>query len=169
MFSFLGMEKIEGFGCLLRMICFRWPLYFFSLTRYVVVSHTNRTSLWRMKDPLRIIVVGWMTLLGGILTMWNLRHHWVVVVTACIMCLVGKELIVHLLLDRRSAQCLWRVILGWFQFCGPLPNSILVLFKYWRLGVGSKGWRTMWLLSFLAGYMVHLKRKKLEMFWREIL
>lgn len=112
---------------------------FFSLTRYVVVSHTNWTSLWRMKAPLRIIVVGWMTLLGGVLTMSNLRHRWVVVVNACIMCLVGEESIFHLLLDRRSAQCLWRVILGWFQFWGPLPNSILALFKNWRLGVGSKG------------------------------
>lgn len=85
---------------------------FFSLTRYVVGCHTNWTSLWRMKAPLRIIVVGWMTLLGGILTMSNFRRHWVVVVNACIMCLVGEDSIVHLLLDCLTLSLLYLSIGG---------------------------------------------------------
>lgn len=90
-----------------------------------------------MKALPRGIAIGWSALLDGILTMDKLRQWQVVVVNACPMCLVGEESIDHLLLNCRIAQCLWRAILGWFHYSGPLPRSLLALFEYWRLGVGS--------------------------------
>lgn len=78
------------------------------------------------------------------------------------MCLAGKETIDHLLLKCRSAQRLWRVILGWFNYCGSLLYSIPSLFEYWRLGVGSK--RTFWKLSFLEAIWTIWKERNLRCF-----
>ena len=43
------------------------------------------------------------------------------------------------------AQLLWKSILDWFGYSGPLLNSQDQLFESWRMGVGL-----MWKLSFLA-------------------
>ena len=52
-----------------------------------------------LKAPPRGIAFGWTALLGGILTMDNLKRRLVVIVNACLMCLAGEESIDHLLLN----------------------------------------------------------------------
>ena len=48
--------------------------YFFaSMMREVVYTDINWTSFWSMKAPPRVMAFGWTALLGGILTMDNLR------------------------------------------------------------------------------------------------
>lgn len=119
---------------------------FSTMTKDAMASHTQIASQWRIKAPPRIIAFGWSTLLGGILTMDNLRRRRVLVVNACPMCLSDEETIDHLLRNCKTAQFIWKATLGWFHNCGPLPQSIPTLFEYWKMGVGSKGGKTMWSL-----------------------
>eukprot|EP00268_Persea_americana_P022762 TRINITY_DN2257_c1_g1_i1.p1 TRINITY_DN2257_c1_g1~~TRINITY_DN2257_c1_g1_i1.p1 ORF type:complete len:113 (-),score=8.22 TRINITY_DN2257_c1_g1_i1:477-815(-) len=63
-------------------------------------------SLWSTKALPRVIAFGWTALLGGILTMDNLRRRKVIVVNACSMCLANEESIDHLILSCPLAQCI---------------------------------------------------------------
>lgn len=87
-------------------------------------------------------------LLGGILTMNNLGQRKVMMVNACPMCLAEKESIDHLWLNCKTAESMWKLILGWFHCYEPCPNSIPSLFEYWRMG--SKRGKSMRNLSFMA-------------------
>eukprot|EP00268_Persea_americana_P004659 TRINITY_DN11508_c0_g1_i8.p1 TRINITY_DN11508_c0_g1~~TRINITY_DN11508_c0_g1_i8.p1 ORF type:complete len:235 (+),score=26.42 TRINITY_DN11508_c0_g1_i8:575-1279(+) len=112
--------------------------FFLTITKYAMTSHPHISSLWRMKAPPRVIEFGWSALLGGILTMDNLRRRRMLVVNACPMCLSDEETIAHLSLNCKTAQFIWKVTLGWFHCCGPLPQPLPALFEYWKMGVGSK-------------------------------
>ena len=87
---------------------------FLSMTREAMVSHPQMATQWRIKAPPRVIAFGWSALLGGILTMDNLRRRRVLVVNACPMCLSDEESIDHLLLNCKTAQYISKVTLGWF-------------------------------------------------------
>ena len=117
-----------------------------------------------MKTPPRVIAFGWIVLLGGILTMDNLRRCKVIVVNASPTCLANEESIDHLLLNCSLNQRIWRSIFSWFKFCGPLPNSTPSLFGFWRLGVGSKRGQVMWKLSFSAAIWSLWKERNLRCF-----
>ena len=110
----------------------------------------NWASFWSMKAPPRVMAFGWTALLGGIKTMDNLRRQRVPIVNACPMCLAGEESIDHLLLNCSIAQYLWRMVLGWFYVSTSIPHSLLVLFEFWRLGVGFKKGKIMLSVSLLA-------------------
>ena len=137
MSSSLRRAKTEESGRLPLMAFFSVSS-FFSMSEVVVESRSFWGSLWSTKAPPRVIAFGWSALLGGVLTMDNLRRRKVIVVNACSMCLASEESIDPLLLNCPLAKCIWRSILSWFYSCGPLPNSIPSLFDFWRLGVGSK-------------------------------
>eukprot|EP00268_Persea_americana_P056875 TRINITY_DN6763_c1_g1_i3.p1 TRINITY_DN6763_c1_g1~~TRINITY_DN6763_c1_g1_i3.p1 ORF type:complete len:114 (-),score=14.00 TRINITY_DN6763_c1_g1_i3:334-675(-) len=108
------------------------------MTREVLDMDVNWASFWSMKAPPRVMAFEWTALLGGILKMDKLRSWRVTIVNACPMCLVGEESIDHLLLNCPIAQYLWRMVLGWFHVSTPIPHSFLVLFEFWRLGVGFR-------------------------------
>ena len=91
---------------------FSMSFFFFLMSEVVVESHSFWGSLGITKAPPRLIVFGWTALLGGILTMDNLRRRKVIVVNACSMCLANEESIDHLLLNCPLAQCIWIPILS---------------------------------------------------------
>lgn len=74
---------------------------FMALSTNAVLNSPDLAPLWRMKAPPRVIALGWSALLGGTLTMDNLRQRHVIAVNACPMFL-AKESIDHLLLNSNS-------------------------------------------------------------------
>lgn len=75
-----------------------------------------------------------------------------------------EETIDHLLLNCKRAQFIWKVTLGWFHCCGPLPQSLPSLFEYWKMGVGSKRGKMMWNLSFLVVFWCIRKERNKRCF-----
>lgn len=69
-------------------------------------------------------------------------------VNACPMFLADAESIDHLRLNCNYAQWIWRLILNSFGSYGPLPNSLLWLFEFWKMGIGCLRGRIMWKLTF---------------------
>lgn len=61
--------------------------------------------------PPRIVVFGWLAIMGSILMMDNLRHRNVVIVNAWPLCLQVEELVDHLLLNCEMAQGMLEAIL----------------------------------------------------------
>ena len=147
---FVEMGKIKEYGWRQQMGMFSVASLFLSMTGDVLAPHAHVNSLWRIKTPPRVIGFGRLALLGGILTMDNLRRRRVMTVNACPMCLADEETVDHLLVNFKAAQYLWKLILGWFKYNGLIRNSLPSLFEYWKLGVGSKGGKTMSKFSFLA-------------------
>lgn len=64
---------------------------FRSMTRNAELNHHYWARLWSMKAPPRVITFGWNAILGGILTMDNLRHRRVNHINACPMCLQRRK------------------------------------------------------------------------------
>lgn len=73
-----------------------------SLSTDGFVTHSTLSTLWKIKASPRVIAFGWTALLGGILTMDNLRKRHQVLVNACPMCL-AEESIDHLLLNSKMS------------------------------------------------------------------
>ena len=102
---------------------------FLFMTRDVMASHSNLTSLWKIKAPPRVIAFGWSMLVSGmhgILTMDNLRRKKVIITNSCPMCLAEEESINHLLLNCKKhnpfGSWFWggSSVMGLFQIlCQP--------------------------------------------------
>lgn len=63
--------------------------------------------LWKLKIPPRVMILSWLALHGGILTMDNLHKRKIIIVNACPMCLAGEQTVYHLLLFCKMEQGLW--------------------------------------------------------------
>lgn len=104
---------------------------FLSMTRDVMVSHSQLASPWKIKPPPRVIAFRWSALLGGILMMNNLRYQRVLIVNACPMCLEDEDPLTTFWLIEKYLRSLWKLVMGWFQCGGTLPNSLRSLFEYY--------------------------------------
>ena len=60
-------------------------------------------SIWRVKDPLKVVSFTWTTALGKILILDNFNPHQVVVVEWCFLCKKAWESVDHLLLHYEYA------------------------------------------------------------------
>jgi hypothetical protein len=68
-------------------------------------------SIWKVKVPSRVAFFVWMTTLGKILTLDNLRKRNIIVMEWCYMCKTCGESIDHLFLHCMVATELWSTIL----------------------------------------------------------
>eukprot|EP00268_Persea_americana_P065006 TRINITY_DN8614_c0_g1_i6.p1 TRINITY_DN8614_c0_g1~~TRINITY_DN8614_c0_g1_i6.p1 ORF type:complete len:124 (-),score=7.29 TRINITY_DN8614_c0_g1_i6:21-392(-) len=109
---------------------FQSPPIFLSLHKKNAAAPSHLDKLWKLKVPPKVIAFSWSTILGGILTMDNFKRRGMTVVSACPTCLAEAESVGHLLLNCRSAQLLWKSILGWFECGCPLPNSLPQLSRW---------------------------------------
>ena len=79
----------------------------------------------------------WTAALGKILTVDNLRHRGIIVVSWCCMCKADGESVDHLLLHCPYAKELWDMIFVLFRIHWVMPKRVIDLFHSWQ---GSVGW-----------------------------
>ena len=111
---------------------------------------SNIALLWKFKAPPRVLAFCWIALLGGTLTIDNLRRGKLCIVNACPMCLADEEIVEHLILNGRVARFLWKFVFSWFNASRVLPFNLVHLFEAWNLVVGSCRGHIMWRSSFVA-------------------
>lgn len=68
--------------------------YFFSIVAEDNLQISPLGSIWKLKAP-RILVFGWLTLRGSILTLDNLSRRNVVIVNGCPLCISAEEHIAY--------------------------------------------------------------------------
>ena len=75
--------------------CFSVASYFDAFSR-VDLGASNIAKLWKFKARSRVLAFSWIALLGGTLTIDNLRRRKLCIVNACPMCLADEETVVTL-------------------------------------------------------------------------
>jgi len=88
---------------------------FFSALSIKLRERSDVCSLWKLKAPPRVVIFRWLALRKRILTMDNLRRRGRIVVNGCQMCLREEEFVDHLMLHCKTAQAIWRSVVGWFE------------------------------------------------------
>ena len=155
----IQMESSDGFFLVAS---------FLSSLSAEVESHTFQDSLWSMTALPRVIAFGWIVLLGGILTMDNLRQCKVVIVNACLTFLANEESIDHLLLNCSLAQSIWRSILlgSTFMVLSQALSMLCLTCGDW----GQAQKEDEYCVNFHSyGHLVLRERKRLQVLLREIL
>ena len=88
--------------------------------------------VWQSKVGPRVAFFSWLTSLGKILTIDNLRKRRIIVLDWCYMCKRCGELVDHLLLHCPVAFELWSLV---FCLCGihwVMPHKVIELFESWQ-------------------------------------
>ena len=80
------------------------------------------------------------------------------------MCFRHEESVNHLMLNCKTTRFIWMSVVGWFEFCCALPNSLLELFQAWKAPIGDSRGKVMWRLSFLAVIWTIWKERNLRCF-----
>ena len=70
------------------------------------------------------------------LTLDNLQKRGRIVVNGCPMCLTDEESVDHLLLNRKTAQFIWRSVVEWFDCCWVFPSPCQISSRLGRLLLG---------------------------------
>ena len=80
------------------------------------------------------------------------------------MCLRHEDSVDHLMLNCRTAQFIWMLVVGWFDSSWVLPNSLLELFHAWKASFGDPRGKEMWRLAFIAVIWTIWKERNLRCF-----
>lgn len=106
-------------------------------------------NIWKIKAPPRVVIFGWIAIWKRILTFDNLRRGRIAV-NGCPMCLREESMDHHLMVNCKSAQYIWHLVVNWFGCCWIFPRTPPELFQVWRAPTGIPMGKELWSLTFLA-------------------
>jgi hypothetical protein len=94
--------------------------------------------------------IGLFCMVGGtskILTLDNLRSHYINVINRCCMCKRHEKTVDHLLLHCEVASALWHAIFSHFGMAWVMPRWVLDLLACWWSS-GRRGSAIVWKMVF---------------------
>ena len=124
-----GIGRIRCVGNQIRKNGFQVSIFYQLLGAPPSTSHQSFPwkIIWRLKVPLRVAFFVWITALGKILIIDNLRLRKIRITDWCYMCKCNGKSVDHLLLHCSIALDLWSMILGLFGVHQVMPKSVIEL------------------------------------------